>query len=220
MSRLETNVFPIINIPQLSSSYRQYRIRGLHSEQAEYHQNIQIISRRLSYATHTPVTVIEHEGEPNLVLRDDSPEPPSPYKLVRRTVYFDRIPGIRQLDYAERNPENDEICLRFVNFIVQTPLNSNPLLWQPGSGEPFFEKTPSFEQKDVVRYTGFSVRAVITQDGGIGLCIDVKHRMASRVPLPVRLTARGSSAGEAPTASTITATGGTSSSSTNSTTST
>ena len=187
MSKLETNVFPITNIAQLSSSYRLYRIRGLHSEQSEYHQNRQIIARRMSYATHTPATVVEREGEPYLVLRDDAPEPPSPYQLVRRTVYFDRVPGVRTLDYTERNPENDEICLRFVNFTVQTPLNSNSTLWQPGSGEPFFEKTPTILSGNVVRYPGFSVRAIVTPDGGIGLCVDVKHRLASRQPLPLHM---------------------------------
>jgi len=128
MTGLETNIFPITNLAELSSTYRLYRIRGLRQDQAEYHQNRQIITRKLSFALRTPAVVIDHGGEPHLVLRADAPEPESPYHLVRRVVYFDAVPGIHNLDYALRTPENDEICLRFVQFTLQAPLVANPRL--------------------------------------------------------------------------------------------
>lgn len=188
MTGLETNIFPITNLAELASTYRLYRIRGLRRDQAEYHQNRQIIARKLSYAFRTPAAVIDHAGEPHLVLRADAPEPASPYPLVRRSVYFDPVPETRHLDYTVRSPENDEICLRFIQFTLQNPLSANPRLWQPGSGKPFFEKQAAFEHGGLVRYAGFAVRAVLTPEGGIGLCVDVRHKVVGREPLPMHLT--------------------------------
>lgn len=122
MTGLETNIFPILNLDALSSRYRLYRIRGLHHEQAEYHQNRQTLTRKLSFTLRTPAAILDHEDGPRLVLREDAPEPQSPYQLVRRTVYFDPIPGTLDLDYTLRTPENDEICLRFLQFMIQAPL--------------------------------------------------------------------------------------------------
>jgi len=188
MTGLETNIFPITNLADLSSEYRLYRIRGLRREQSEYYQNRQIIARKLSFAFRTPAAVIEHDGEPHLVLRADAPEPVSPYPVVRRTVYFDALQDTRPLDYTLRNPQNDEICLRFIQFMLQAPLSVNPRLWQPAAGEPFFEKSAALEHGGLVRYAGFAVRAVLTPDGGIGLCVDVRHKVVGRNPLPMHLS--------------------------------
>ena len=188
MTGLETNVFPITNLSELSSTYRLYQIRGLRKDQAEYHQNRQIIARKLSFAFRSPAVVIDHGGEPHLVLREDAPEPKSPYQLVRRAVYFDSVPGTRHLDYTLRTPENDEICLRFAQFTLQAPLVANPRLWQPGAGMPFFEKAAALEYDGLIRYAGFAVRVVVTPEGGIGLCVDATHKVVARDPLPVHIT--------------------------------
>src|SRR5262245_19865369 len=74
--------------------------------------------------------------------------------------------------------------------MVQSPLHGDPRLWQPASGQPFYCKEPCRRQRGDCQYRGFAVRAVITPDGGIGLCVDVKHAYASEAPLPVRLVRR------------------------------
>ncbi len=186
--KLETNIFAITNLAELSSRYRLYRIRGLHKDQAEFHQNKNIITRKISFALRTPAAVISHQGEPHLVVREDAPEPPSPYQLVRTTVYFDVVPGNLNLDYSVRTPENDEICLRFLQFMLQAPLSNNQLLWQPGAGQPFFRKEPRNIRGDLSLYGGCAVRAVATPDGGLGLCVDVCHKLVSRNPLPIKMT--------------------------------
>ena len=191
MTGLKTNIFPITNLAELSSTYRLYHIRGLRKDQTEYYQNRQIIARKLSFAFRSPAVVIDHGGEPHLVLRAEAPEPKSPYQLVRRVVYFDPLPGIHHLDYTLRTPENDEICLRFVQFTLQAPLVANPRLWQTGSGKPFFEKAAPLEHGGLNRYSGFAVRAVVTPEGGIGLCVDATHKLVARNPLPIHLTHDG-----------------------------
>jgi hypothetical protein len=78
MSALETNIFPITNLAQLSATYRLYRVRGLRSEQPEYFQNRQALLRALSYEMHSPVTVIDRDALPHVAIREDAPEPRSP----------------------------------------------------------------------------------------------------------------------------------------------
>lgn len=188
MAGLETNVFPITNLRILSSAYRTYRIRGLRAADAEYHQNLQLLVRRLSYSLRSPVTTMSKGGEPLLVIRDDAPEPQSPFPLVRGMAYLEQLPGTHTLDYAAGSPETDPIRLRFVQFMLQAPLSSHPQLWQPGAGEPFFEKAAAETFGTLGRFQGFAVRAVLTSDGGIGLCVDVKSKFIATRPLPTHIT--------------------------------
>jgi len=188
MTGLESNIFPITNLAELSSAYRLYLIRGLRCDHAQYYQNCQTIARKLSYMLKSPATVIEHDHQPHLVLRDDAPEPQSPLQLVRTIVYFDPIPGTQRLDYTRRGRENDVICLRFLQFLVQAPLASDPRLWQPGSGQPFFLRIPAEHKRDLARYLGFSVQVVPVPNGGLGICVDVCNKFVGIAPLPVHLT--------------------------------
>lgn len=193
MTSLETNIFPIINLSELSSEYKLYRIKGLDKEQTEYYQNRQTIIEKLSYRMQNPVTVVERDDVPHLVVLNDGKEPPPNITLVRATVVFERCPGIFKLDYTVRSPENDTICLRFLDFIIQSPLYANKELWQPGAGQPFFKKIAERlhdgePSSDMNRYSGFAVRATITPTGGLGLCIDVTSKMISKTPLPTYLT--------------------------------
>lgn len=188
MKYLETNIFPITNLSELSTSYRLYKIRGLKKNHPEYFQNRQFLIRRLSYALKNPVTIIDLENTPHLVLPDNVEPPVSPYSLVRSVVYFEPTGEARQLDYTLRNLENDEICLRFIRFMLQAPLTRNLQLWQPGSGKPFFEKQPIKSFGLFNHYQGFVVRPVITKAGGIGLCIDIKNKFVACKSLPTHLS--------------------------------
>ncbi len=185
MTGLQTNIYPIKNLNLLSSDYRLYRIRGLQPEQDEYYENVHTITRRLSYRLKNPVTVIEREDGPYLVLRDDPKlELPRSLDLVRCSVYFDRCEDRFKLDYTLRSAENDAICLRFLQFLVQEPLRRRKQLWQTAAGQPFFLRQPVQTRGSIEQYRGFTVRAAITQDDGLGLSVDVVHRFVSREPLP------------------------------------
>lgn len=190
MTALETNIFPITNLAELTAGYRLYRVRGLRSDQAEFFQNQQALVRRLSYHLHSPVTAVIINSEPHIVVRDDDPEPPSPVHLVRATAYLDPVPGHSTLDFTSRSPGTDPICLRFLQFVLQEPLRRDTRLWQPSSGRPYFFKKHSHEENGVCQYRGFAIRVVTTPDGGLGLCVDVKHAFGGRDPLPVRLGRR------------------------------
>jgi len=182
--RVEANIFAIENLEDLSSLYRLYRIKGLYPEHPEYYQNRQAVIRKLSYKLRNPVTVIDHDSAPHLVVRDDAPMLIDPLSLVRAKVEFEPIPETLELDYTRRSPENDIICLRFLNFMLQAALRARAGLWQPSSGQPFFPREVENVVDPVAQYRGFSVRAEILPNRGIGLCVDIKHKYVSTRPLP------------------------------------
>ena len=187
MAGLETNVYPILNLNELSARYRLYKIRGLRKG-GEYYQNRQEIGKKMSIKHQTPATVVDIDETPHLVLRDDVTAVPKKMSLVRGIAYFDRLDNVFPLDFTKRDPVIDTICLRFLRFAIQNALNSRRELWQPGRGRPFFERTPQISD-DVAIFSGFSVRPVIAPNGGIGLCVDCTSKFVSKRPLPMKMTA-------------------------------
>ncbi|MFW9794970.1 MAG: hypothetical protein ACFFEE_11735 [Candidatus Thorarchaeota archaeon] len=184
MISIQTNIYPILNLDQLSSYYRVYRILNLHSGQEEYYQNCQLLNRRISYELRTPAIVIQRDDGPYLIVKDDAAPPPSPYPLVRTAVHFECCSETVNLDYTHRSSENDIICLRFLHFLIQTPLHNNPQLWQANSGSPFYEKRPQEKHKDISIFRGFRIRPIILSNSSMGLCVDVASKYVCNVPLP------------------------------------
>ena len=188
MKHLETNIYPIVNLGELSSRYRLHRIRGLSPSQDEYERNVQILTRKLSFLLRSPAAVILHDGEPHLILQEGSAEPPSPYPLVRATTYFDPTDLVLTLDYEHPSAETEVICLRFLQFAVEGGLHANPAFWQPGAGRPFFERLPVSDANGVCVYRGYAIRVVKTESMQFGLCVDVQHAYVSKNPLPAQLS--------------------------------
>jgi len=187
---IQSNVFLFLNLAELATRYRLYEIKGL-KRHSDYYQNRQSLIHRLSYQLKHPVTIIERDEKPYLVVSANAPEPPERCPIVRGAVYFKSTGDTLTLDYSLRTPQNDEICQRFLRFMVQSALFDNAQLWQPSAGKPFFEKTPYQEFDSILLFRGFSVRPAFTEKGGIGLCVDVQHKFISRDPLPTYLTEQG-----------------------------
>ena len=186
MRQLETNIYSITNLDELSTRYRLVEVAGLRRDQAEYFQNRQALERRLSYSLRKPVLVVERGDVPFVVVPEDVATLPSEVELVRVVVQLrPRDEGV-DLDYSKRGPD-DAIALRFLRFLIQAPLGRDARLWQLQSGRPFFERNPAQSDRGIHRYVGFSVRPVLTPEAGIGLCVDVHHCYVSARPLPARL---------------------------------
>jgi hypothetical protein len=185
MERVETNTFSILNLEELQSSYRVYKIKGLSRDHDEFFLNKDVIARKLSYALETPATVIERQGQPYLVVRSDASAPPPTLQVVRAIVRFEKMPGEFPLDYTDLSPENDLIRRNFLRFALQTPLRQRNDLWLPQSGGPLFQKQSS-NYGAVNLHRGFNVRVVTTPDG-LGLCVDVRSKFVSLRPLPATL---------------------------------
>ena len=184
MPRIETNDFAITNLDALSSRYRLYRIKGLNRDHSEYYANRQHIIRKLSFWLKKPVTIIERDDIAHLVVRSDAPEISSPMSLVRVPVYFEPVGDSFEVDYAVRSPENDEICIRFLQFMLQEPLHSRPELWQPKAGDAFFKKTFVHSTDEIAHHVGFAIRVVLAPGGGLALRVHVANKYVGRQPLP------------------------------------
>lgn len=187
MTDIETNIFPIQNLNDLTLQYDTYRVRGLRRDQDEYFQNRDALTRDLSYKLKVPVLVVERDDGPYLVVPGGAANVPQKFPLVRTFVYLDKVESGIPLDFNARNPESDAICLRFIQFMMQAPLFGNIRLWQPSSGMGFFEKTPFEEANGIGRYRGFGARAAITPAGRFGMCVDVHSKYLRTGSLPVRL---------------------------------
>ena len=142
MPGLETNIFAILNLSALSSRYRRYSIRGLHRGHEQYFQNLDALVRKLSYDLQKPVS-ITHEGDQLfLVVRDDAGIVPERIPLTRAMAHLEPIEGSFRIDYTLRTPQNDELCVRFLQFMLREPLGKDSRLWSPGAGQPFLHMRP------------------------------------------------------------------------------
>ena len=185
---LESNVFRITNAATLAAKYRLYRIKGLDNAPDEYYQNRQAIVRKLSFSLKAPVTITVRDRIPYLVVKSDAKAPPANMSVIRTTVAFELCEGDFTLDFGVRSPDNDLICIRFLDFWIQGILFANPDFWQPSAGKAFFSKHTEPLTDNLMKHTGFAVRAMITPDNELGLCVDVTSKSVGRYPLPVQLS--------------------------------
>ncbi len=129
MSTTGTNEFAILNLNELSTKYKLFAIKGLKNnsddEKArnDYYQNRQYLIKKLSFKLRQPITIIEREESPFLVVPEKVLVPMSQMVGGEKEVYFDPLHETFTLNYTERSSENDKICLRFLEFLVQTPLH-------------------------------------------------------------------------------------------------
>ncbi len=188
MSLIETNVFPILNLNELRNRYRLYRIRNLSPDQDEFEHNRQIIVNRLSYQFRSPVDVILKDDAPYLVLREDAPEPQSPYTMVRTVVYFEKTGDLITLDYEHHTEQTLPICIRFLQFAIQGALKARKDFWQPGAGAPFFHRQPDIHKNGIAVYRGYSVRVVPVGTTQLGVMVNVTFRYVSQNPLPAEIS--------------------------------
>src|SRR6266511_949450 len=108
---LETNIFAIQNLERLTAKYRLYRVKGLRSDQAEYYQNAQYLTKRLSYTLKSPILSIQRGDDTYLVVRDGVQNLPEVYALVRQRVRLELASDTLHLDFTNRSAENDAICV-------------------------------------------------------------------------------------------------------------
>ena len=115
-----------------------------------------------------------------------SSNPPSPFQVSNTTVYFEPTSDVTTLDYANPTPETEQICLRFLQFMINGYFYQDRLYWQPSSGYPQFEREPIFTKAGIDVYRGYSSRVVYSETSGFGVCVDVTHKYVSHDPLPAQ----------------------------------
>lgn len=191
--KYEINIFKIDNLDKLTANYILFEIVGLSDSDEDYDNNIQYIVKKLSYSLKHPVTTLTKDEKLFLVVRNEHAivsKVPSEYLVKREeVVYLKKIDEQFRLDFVNYTESTKGIILRFLQFDIQTELNKNNSLWQPGSGDAFFSQNALENQGNVSIYNGFFVRAVeIPGGGGFGIAIDVTKKYIATNPLNVRLT--------------------------------
>jgi hypothetical protein len=190
----ESNIFAIQNLGELSATYRQFEIVGLtrKNDDDDYDINITFLTRSLSYRLKHPVTVIHRSGVPYLIVREEESivsRLPAEYPVKKgNVVYFKDSKEVLDLDFSQYTEETKSIILRFLQFDLQTELNKVSSLWQPGSGEAFFNRNSHAGNREVAIHNGFLVRAVETPGGGFGFCVDVTQKYLAKDQLKQNLT--------------------------------
>ena len=189
MKPIITNIYAIENLDQLKATYRLCKIRGLSRTNGHYYRNRQLLINQLSRrrGNTSPVTIIDVDEQPYLVLRDDTTVPESPYMVVGQSVYFDDPSDDIPLDFSATDGNTRAISQRFLDFSLQGALWNHSGLWQPTAGAPFYNKSPTdvFDD-DIAMYRGFTARTAPLPDGRFGVALDIRHRFLSAKSLPTR----------------------------------
>ncbi|MGV1868155.1 Piwi domain-containing protein [Rhizobium sp. L51/94] len=185
---IETNIYAIDGLSKLSVQYSVFKIVGLTPTHTSYHGNIQTLIDRLSRAMKAPVTTIERNGERHIVIPTDAGQPPI-VKLVGAAAILKPTGETIDLDFGHEADGFDSLRQRFLQFVIQSPLRNRSGLWQPKSGQAFFQKTPHETIDGIELFHGSSLRVVPSPAGGWGLCVDTRSKLVRARPLSQRLTA-------------------------------
>jgi hypothetical protein len=183
----EINCFKINGLGQLEAEYRLYQIAGLRRDNTEFFANVQRIIDRLSRQLKAPVTTFERDGDTFLLAPIGYADPPDHITLVRAVASIRRTDETVKLSFVGDSPELDAVRMRFLQFGFQSPLWRNPLLWQPGAGQPFFFKEPIKALGTLELFEGFALRMMPHPEGGLGVVVDLRRKLVSRAPLAAKI---------------------------------
>lgn len=190
--KYESNIFKIENLNELTANYVLFEIIGLNDTDDDFDNNIQYLIKSLSYCLKHPVTVVHKLEKPFLVVKDQKDildkMPVEHFVMRNETVYFKKVVEPLRLDFVNYDAESKIIILRFLQFDIQTELNKNSYLWQPGSGDAFFSDTAQENSGGVSIYNGFFIRAVELPEGGFGVAVDVTKKYISTIPLKINIS--------------------------------
>lgn len=189
--RYETNIFSIENLKELSANYFLFEIVGLTAssdeENDDFDINVQYIKKSLSYKLKHPVTIITRDKKPVLVIRAETEivnQLPQEFKVKHGdVVHFRKIEQPFSLDFVNYTPSTRDIISRFIQFDTQSELNKYEGLWQPGSGDGFFNITAKVQKEHVGIFTGFYSRVLELPGKGFGFAIDITKKYIATRPL-------------------------------------
>jgi hypothetical protein len=183
----EINCFKIHGLEQLEAEYRLYQLVGLRRDSTEFFANVHRIIDRLSRQMRAPVTTFERDGGTFLLAPAGYADPPDHITLVGAVATIRRTDETVKLSFVGNSPEWDAVRMRFLQFGFQDPLWKNPLLWQPGAGQPFFFKQPVKTLGALELFEGFALRVMPHPEGGFGVVVDLRRKLVSRTPLATKI---------------------------------
>jgi hypothetical protein len=186
MATLGSNIFRFEGLEQLTQRVRVVRVLGLERRHSDYFQNRNRLGE-LSRRVRKPVTFIERNGSPELVVPMDALLPTT-FNVPGRALVLEPTEETFELSFTAGDPDMEPVRLRILNFLLQNPLHHDPRLWQPRAGGAFFYLAPELVRDGVGLYPGVRIRAVPLPHGGLGVAVDKTFRFMDTRPVSGRLS--------------------------------
>lgn len=184
---LETTLFPLEGLERLKASYRLYRMKGLTGlDASEYHTNVNVLVRRLSFTMKAPFVSLSQGGEQLIAVPHSVTDFPMHHHVVRAMVTLEPTGQTLDLSFNQGPDALDGLRLRYLDFVLQRPLFRHYELWQPSAGQPFFQKEPLKRLDDLLLFHGVSVRAARHPEGGFGVVCDARSKFVAKRSIGAR----------------------------------
>lgn len=185
---IEMNCFRVEGLETLSTRYRLFGVVGIQRDGPEFYANTQRIIKQLSYQMRAPITTHTVDGENFLLIPQGYGNPPDHMTLVGAVATLKDTGREIEIRFDANSTDLDPVRLRFLQFAIQNPLWSNPRLWLPSAGDPYFSKTPTKQLGALDLFDGFAIRAAPHPEGGFGVIVDLRRKLVARSSLGAQVT--------------------------------
>lgn len=177
----ETNIYKLEGLHTLSASYRLFEVRGNVEPGPDYYAGVTRLQRSLTRQYQQPFAVIER-GEVLLLAVPEgiADQIVKHHNLVRWVAQLQPAGDTIEIDCSLDGDDLDPVRLRFLDFVVQTPLYKSNDLWRPRAGDAFYHREPAAVKEDVEIFEGVSARAAPYPGGGFGVILEAKTKLVSR----------------------------------------
>lgn len=177
----ETNIYRLEGLETLSASYRLFEVSGAVETGPKYYAGATRLQRILTRQYQEPFAVIER-GETLILavpehIADDLPKH---HNLAQWVAHLKSDGGTLEIDCSVDGDELDPIRLRFLDFLIQTPLYKNNDLWRPRAGDAFYPRQPARSEDGVDIFEGVAARAAPYPGGGFGVILEAKTKLVSQ----------------------------------------
>lgn len=177
----ETNIYRLEGLETLSASYRLFEINGNVEPGSDYYSGATRLQRTLTRQYQEPFAVIERARKLLLAAPEHVAVQIAEYhNLARWVAHLKPLGDTLEIDCSVDGDDLDPIRLRFLDFLVQTPLYKSNDLWRPRAGDAFFHREPAKTKDGVDFFEGISARAAPYPRGGFGVILEAKTKLVSR----------------------------------------
>ena len=177
---IETNLYRLVGLETVTARYRLFEIRGNDVPEAQYYAGVTRLQRTLTRDFQRPFALVKSGDTMRLAAPEDvADQIPTDYNLVRWVASLRPVGDTIEIDCSVDGDDLDPVRLRFLNFIVQTPLYRSNDLWRPRAGDAFYHREPAEIRDGAEIYEGVSVRVVPYPDRGFGVLLEAKTKLIS-----------------------------------------
>jgi hypothetical protein len=181
---LETNLYKLGGLETVTARYRLFDILGSDPGGPEYFAGVTRLQRTLTRQYQRPFAVVQRGEIMQLAAPEDIADAiVSHHNMVRWVAVLEPSGGTIEIDCSVQGDGFDPIRLKFLNFIVQTPLYNNTELWRPRAGDAFYGRRPVSSREGADVFEGVSVRVVPYPGGGFGVILEAKTKFISAVSI-------------------------------------